>query len=440
MSVSWRPLGDTTFLITRPSRLPLLYAPLQDLVMEVNDAYARHFQAALDGDADSARAIGVEPGMLEALAVVTPNARKKFNPSWPEAFEPTSVTLFLTHKCTLRCTYCYCEGGSGRDIDWPVLEASVLFALENAARLGRDLTVAFHGGDVGAVWPLFQRAVEFIEAAAADADVNVTMNTGTNGLYSESQATYIAQHMGSATVSIDGLPEVHDRYRVTPGSGPSLEMILRSVRIFENNGLAYTIRMTVTAESLPLLTESVEYLCEHTKAQVIRAEPMYSRGRASASELEAPRPHAFVEAFREASMVAHTRGRQLTYSGARPGGVVPAFCTYPSPTFGVTPDGDLSCCYEVLRPDDPLSGEFFYGHVEADGSAIHVDHSKIATIRNVAAQRRAACAGCFCVFSCAGDCAAKAFDGGRLAGEMSTRCEITRALVLDMLEDALGGA
>ncbi|MBN2821632.1 MAG: radical SAM protein [Coriobacteriia bacterium] len=440
MSVSWRPLGDTTFLITRQSRLPLLYAPLQDLVMEVNDAYVRCFQAALDGDAESARAIGVEPGMMEAFAVVSPKVRKKFDPSWPEAFEPTSVTLFLTHKCTLRCAYCYCEGGSGRDIDWPVLEASVLFALENAVRLGRELTVAFHGGDVGAVWPLFQRAIEFIEAAAAQAGVKVTMNTGTNGFYSASQAAYIAEHMHSATVSIDGLPEVHDRYRVTPGSGPSLETVLRSVRIFEENGLAYTIRMTVTAESLPLLAESVEYLCEHTKAQVIRAEPMYSRGRASVSELETPEPHAFVEAFREAGIVAQTRGRLLTYSGARPGGVVPAFCTYPSPTFGVTPDGDLSCCYEVLRPDDPLSGEFFYGHVEADGSAICVDRSRIAAIRNVAAQRRSACAECFCVFSCAGDCAAKAFDSGRLAGEMSSRCEITRALVLDMLEAALGGA
>jgi len=440
MSISWQSLGDTTFLIERDSGPPLLYAPLQGLVMEVNRAYAGRFRAALDGDTQAAREIGVEPELLAAVTAISPKARRKLDPKWPETFEPTAVTLFLSHKCTLRCTYCYCEGGAGRDIDWPVLEAAVRFALENAARLGRDLGVAFHGGDVGACWPLFERAVEFIEALAAEAGVNVVMNIGTNGFYPESRAAYIAQHMRSATLSVDGLPEVHDRSRITPGGGPSLETILRSARIFDENGLAYSVRMTVTAESLPLLAGSVEYLCENTKAQVIRAEPLYSRGRASDSHLEAPEPAAFVAAFREASAVARRYDRQLTYSGARPSGISPAFCSYPSPTFGVTPDGDLTCCYEVLHPDDPLATEFFYGHVAPDGSEIEADAGRIAAIRDGAARRREACAECFCVFACAGDCAAKAIDSGRAAGESSGRCEITRALVVDMLEAALDGA
>lgn len=440
MSVEWRSLGDATFVISRHAGPPLLYAPLQGLIMEVNDAYARHFGEALAGDIDAARAIGVESEMLERLDAVSPKDRTRLDPAWPHTFEPTALTLFLTHKCTLRCTYCYCEGGVGCDIEWPVLEAAVLFALENARRLGRELAISFHGGDVGACWPLFERAVHFIETRAAASDVTVSMNIGTNGFYTPSQATFIARHMRSATVSIDGVPAVHDRYRVTPGSGPSLETILRSLRIFEEHGLSYSVRMTVTAASIPRLAESVEYLCEHTTAPIIRAEPMYTRGRASSSELAAPDPAAFIAAFREASVIAQRHGRRLTYSGARLSGVSPAFCSYCSPTFGVTPRGDLSSCYEVLDPADPLASELFYGHIEADGSAIHADAERITAIRDGAARRREGCAHCFCVFACAGDCAAKTLDSARAPGGTSARCEITRALVLDMLEAALGSA
>ncbi|MDO8881197.1 MAG: radical SAM protein [Coriobacteriia bacterium] len=439
MGISWQALGDTVFLVSRDGDRPLLYAPLQGLVLEANDAYVERFRAALGADEDAARAIGLEPETVADLARVPDEVRRTFDPVWPEVFEPTSVTLFLTHKCTLRCVYCYCEGGAGRDIDWPVLERAVRFALDNAKRLGRDARVAFHGGDVGACWPLFRRAVEFVEAESAAAGVKTSMSIGTNGFYTEEQAAYIAAHIASATVSIDGTPTVHDRSRITPGGGPSLATVLRSLAIFESEGLSYSIRMTVTAESLPALAESMAYLCENTHARTIRAEPLYARGRATVSHLQAPDPEAFVAAYRQARTVAERYGRQLTYSGARISGPAPAFCSFARPTFGVTPDGDLTCCYEILHPDDPLATEFFYGHIEPDGSAIVVDEEQVAAIRAGAKARRQGCAHCFCVYACAGDCAAKTIDSGRGDGESTGRCEITRALVYDMLGRALAG-
>ncbi len=439
MSIQWRPLAPTVFLVSRNGDRPLLYAPLQGLVMETNAAYAERFAAALGGDEGAARSIGVEPELLVRLAEVPDAVSRRLDPAWPDAFAPAAVTLFLTHKCTLRCAYCYCDGGAGRDIEWPVLVSAVRFALGNAARAGRDLKVAFHGGDVGAVWPLFERAVGFITEESAAAGVRPVLSIGTNGVYTPRQAAFIARHVRNATVSIDGVAEVHDRYRTRPDGGASLDDVLRTLRVFEDGGLAYSVRMTVTAESLPRLAESVAFICENTAARSIRAEPLYTRGRATASDLQAPEPEAFVPAFREARAVAAAHGRRLTYSGARLSGGSTAFCSYPSPTFGVTPDGDLTCCYEILHPEDPLAGAFFYGRIASDG-AIEVDTERVSAIRAGARERRLGCAHCFCVFACAGDCAAKAIDSGRPAGGATTRCEITRALVYDMLLAALEGA
>jgi uncharacterized protein len=129
----------------------------------------------------------------------------------------------------------------------------------------------------------------------------------------------------------------------------------------------------------------------------------------------------------------------LTYSGARLGGVFGSFCSYPAPTFGVTPEGNLTCCYEILHPDDPLRDPFFYGHIPPDGSSITVDNGRVAAIRSWARERREECAHCFCVYACAGDCAAKVMDSGLPRGQTPTRCRITQALVHDMLKAVLSG-
>ncbi len=439
MDINWQALSKNVFLISADRSKSILYAPLQGLIMEVNQAYLDRFRQALGGNADAGRAVGLAPEILEQLIQTPPAAERRLNPQWPEAFEPTSVTVFLSHQCTLRCAYCYCRGGEGGDMPRPVFERAIRFTLEHARRQQRDFHLSFHGGDVGACWPFFQECVAFIKRVCGEAGVKPVLSLGTNGFYTEEQADYIATHINNATVSIDGIPAVHDRYRVAVGGRPSLAETLRSTRIFEAKGMAYSVRMTVTRDSLPLLPECVEHICRNTHAGTIRAEPLYSRGRAASSKLETPDPGAFVAAFREARRVAQDHRRILSYSGARLSGVYSSFCSYPAPTFGVTPEGHLTCCYEVLHPGDPLRNPFFYGHIPLDGSRVVVDAERVAAIRAWAKQRREACAHCFCVFACAGDCAAKVMDGASPAGEVPKRCHITRALVSDMLNAVLSG-
>lgn len=439
MDVTWQVLSPNVFLISGGDSRFVLYAPLRGVIMEVNRAFVERFEKALRGDAEAAAALGLDLAVVEGFIQTPASARRQFEPEWPDAFEPTSVTVFLTHKCTLQCAYCYCHGGEGLDMPWPVFECATRFVLANAKKQGREFRLSYHGGDVGACWPLFVESVAFVERECAAAGVKPVLSLGTNGFYSAAQARYIAEHVGEATVSIDGAPDVHDACRATAAGGPSLARTLETVKVLDEHRVPYSVRMTVTDASLPALAGSVEFICRNTRAGTIRAEPLYSRGRAASSCLRPPEPEAFVAAFRAAHDVARRHGRLLAYSGARLTGVFGSFCSYPSPTFGVTPEGNLTCCYEVLHPGDPLRDPFFYGRIPPDGSRIDVDPQRVAAIRAWARQRRDACADCFCVPACAGDCAAKVMDGALPPDETPRRCRITRALVLDLIRAALAG-
>jgi uncharacterized protein len=439
VAIRWQSLRPDIFAIETDDSPPVLYAPLQGVAMQVNQAYIRHFRAALDGDAVAMQLMGLSGEVLDSFVRPPQSLAWRLDPEWPRKFEPTGATVFLTHKCTMRCAYCYCHGGEGRDMPWPVFERAVRFVADNARRLGQTMKLNFHGGDPGACWGLFQKSVAFAERISAEAGIPLEMTIGTNGLYSDDQARYIADHVRDATLSIDGTSRVHDRCRRTVNGQPTLERVLQTARIFDEKGLSYFARMTVTGEDVAVLPESVDHICRNTQVKALRAEPLYSRGRAVTHGLHSPDPAAFVDAFRKALKVAQSHGRDLSYSGARVTGVQCAFCAYPEPTFGVTPEGNLTCCYEILHPEDPLRDPFFYGRIPEDGSAIQVDEERVATIRSWARTHRAACAGCFCVNTCAGDCAAKAMDGHRAGPESPARCEISRALVYDMILAVLSG-
>lgn len=414
---------------------PLIYAPLQGIVLQGNDALCRIFKGCHSPPPEALAAIGLTEHQFATFCMAPQEAQAYLEPRWPETFEPTDVTLFLTQACTMSCSYCYCHGGKGSSMPWERAKAALDLAIGNARRLKRHFSLNLHGGDVGACWPLFQACVRYVEAQCGTA-LPYDISLGTNGLYSEEQVRYICEHTHSATVSIDGTPDVHDRYRRTVGGKPTAAAILKTVKIMERRGYRFSFRMTVTAESVDWLPESVDYLCANSAVKLIRAEPMYERGRAQDQALLSPDPWNFIRGFRRAREVAASYQRTLSYSGSRIGGLACSFCSYPNPTFGVTHDGNLTSCYEVLHTDDPLRDSFFYGLLECDGR-LTVDWERVRRIRHGALELRNNCLNCFCAFSCAGGCAVKMMDGPSCSPADPARCIISRELTSDLLMELL---
>jgi uncharacterized protein len=412
-----------------------LFAPFHGLVMSVNAAFARQVRRAAAADGEPPAELGVDAGTWRSLLACPPELAARFKPRDSEPYSPNAATLFLTQRCTLRCRYCYCHGGAGATMSMRLAERAIELTLANAVSAGMQrYSLSIHGGDVGACWPLFTNVVDYARRRAGEVGLEVTVGLGANGYYTAEQAEFIVQNTSEATLSWDGPPAVQDRLRPDPAGAPSSARVLRTARIFDAQGYRYSIRMTVVDEYLAGLADAVAYLCESCGAKEIRAEPLYRRGRAVESDFHVPDPRRFVTAYREAETVARRHGRRLSYSAARTGLVTGCFCSYSTPTFGVTPQGDLTCCYEVLTPDDPLSKQLFFGRLDPDTLDLLLDDTRIADIRREARRRREACVRCFCVAHCAGDCVAKAVEQP-LPGDdrLPVRCAITRELTRDQL-------
>jgi len=185
------------------------------------------------------------------------------------------------------------------------------------------------------------------------------------------------------------------------------------------------------ADQIEQLPESVEFICANFQPRVVQVEPVYQLGRgarAVSAETE-----TFVEFFRQARTVAKQRGRDLIFSGVRVA-LSNHFCGATVDGFCLTPDGNVTSCYEAFSEDAPLAPRFFYGRSGVAPGSFEFDQGVLSALRSHGVENRAFCRECFARWTCAGDCLYKvltASNGEELAG--SGRCHVIRELTKDLI-------
>jgi len=411
----------------------LIHAPLLETTLLVNPAMAalvQRLRRAQAGEVGEQERRALEPlralGLLGAERVPVPRAEIE------EA--PTEVTLLLTERCNLRCTYCYARGGEGgRTMPWPVARAAVRQVMANALRRGEPgVAVHFHGGgEVSQAWGLLRRIRREAAEQAEANHLRVHFSAGLNGVMSAKRAREASTMLDDATLSMDGVPEVHDRQRPCRGGRPTSALVLRTFGVLDAASLSYGIRVTVTPEATDRLPESVDFLCRHSAAHAIQVEPVYPHGRHEGRQV--PDPTAFVTRYREAKAVARRHDRALRYSGARYPEVSDVFCRAVTGAYAVNPAGVVTSCFEAADERDPRSAAFVYGRYDPARDDFDLDAERRRGLLAFTVRNRPGCQDCLCKYHCAGDCAYKA--SGR-AGEM--RCIINRELTKDLILEALG--
>ena len=137
------------------------------------------------------------------------------------------------------------------------------FAAANAARRQVPyFEVGYHGGGEPTVnWRVLTRSFDHARDRAAELKLELRSSVATNGVLSEKQIDWIVAHLGGVSLSCDGLPPVHDECRLTPSGKGSSRRVIHTLRRFDAAKFSYGIRLTVTAEHISTLPDSVEFLC-----------------------------------------------------------------------------------------------------------------------------------------------------------------------------------
>ena len=355
--------------------------------------------------------------------------------------KPVSVALFLTTACNLRCAYCYASAGGNpaRFMSADVAATGIDFVARNARERGLgSFSVAYHGGGEPTLhWSVLTGSLAHARNRAGETGLRVDASLTTNGVLTEAQTDWIAGNLQDLTLSFDGLPEVHDRNRLGILGEPSSRRVLDTMKRLDGAGFSYGLRMTVAADQVARLPESVEFACSHSRAERILVEPVFPSGRYEGPAVD---PDEFVVAFLAASARARRAARRLCFSGARLGVLTNHFCGLSQDLFALSPDGGVSGCYAVFSERDERAATFFYGRLDREAGGISFDMAVLSRLRRRAVQYRAACRGCFCRWTCAGDCYHKSLLAAGAGACGSGRCRIVQGITEDQILSEIAGS
>lgn len=174
----------------------------------------------------------------------------------------SDLVLIASEACNLRCGYCSYSScypsyrsHSGKLMGWQVARKAIdWFYLYNDAPRSRsypdrNLNIVFYGGEPFLNFELIRRAVRYAQRRKRD-HYGLVLSVSTNLTFlTEEHLAFLREHDVFITVSLDGPPDEHDRYRRFPDGRPTSETVLanlRKIRAFDEDYYFGRVRILPT--------------------------------------------------------------------------------------------------------------------------------------------------------------------------------------------------
>jgi uncharacterized protein len=168
------------------------------------------------------------------------------------------VTLVLTHRCNLACSYCYAGEHIRREMGDETREAALDLLFSDDAPQAQ---LSFFGGEPFLAFDAMRRAVASAQQKAQRAGRKLLLQCTTNGsLVGPREVGFIQETGMRVTVSIDGGLEAHDAHRRKTGGGSSFEDVHKGLRALLAAGIEPEAMMVITPETALFVFRSVRFL------------------------------------------------------------------------------------------------------------------------------------------------------------------------------------
>ncbi len=384
----------------------LLDVPTSALLELDEEAYK-----ALSGSGQASPEVGAEISALTERGLLQPDpvrqGRPADSPRWLKA-----LCLHVAHDCNLRCAYCFAGSGSfggARGIMTPETgRAAIAFLLAESGPIDQ-LEVDFFGGEPLLALETVRAVVDYGRARgeAVGKRINFTLTTNAVALDPET-VDYLDEQTISLVLSLDGRPEVHDRFRPAPGGQGSYALVAPRIQraAASRDNANYYVRGTFTRFNLDF-TEDVRHLLA-LGLDRLSLEPVVARPQEpyALRDEDLPRVEEEYERLAAFYLDRARNGQPFTFFhflldldhgpclGKRLLGCG-AGCRY----LAVTPDGLLYPCHQFVGRPRFLMGNLAYGVARQDlretFAAADIFHKE-------------GCLDCWARYFCGGGCHANA--------------------------------
>lgn len=361
-----------------------------------------------------------------------------------------ALCLLVAMECNLACRYCFAapdwQRHGERRMSQEVARRAIDLLMEASGR-SSALQIDFFGGEPTLNWEVVTDVTGYAAGRAAAAGKRINFTLTTNGLiWNEEIASFLNFYHFQVIFSLDGRPEIHDRFRRRLGGQRSHAAVLRNVRqaVQQLVDGDYWIRGTFTRENLDF-TADVEYLLDQGFRR-ISLEPVVAVPGPDA-------PWALRDEDLPRLLSEYDRLAELYLRKAREGDPFEFFHFRLAPPSGpcvarrisgcgagyqylaVTPEGDLYPCHQFVGREAYRMGSIFDRGIEqslsptptGDGSCGHLLSERF---RRAHALGKPECRNCWARLYCGGGCHANAdLLGGDMLGTVPLFCELQKKRV-----------
>ena len=328
-----------------------------------------------------------------------------------------ALSLAISQKCNLACTYCYAQegsfGGAAKAMPTDVAFRAIDFLLAQATE-GERVNVSFLGGEPLMARETLRETVEYAQRQSQPRNIRVGFSITTNGtLVTPTDAEFFANHGFAVTVSLDGIGATHDRLRPHKNGSSTFSKILDNIQVLlcRQGALQVSARVTVTPQNLNLpetLTELIAFgfhsvgfspmLASPTGRDEMNSESlqtmleqMIACGRLFEQQIEKGIRFPFSNMV--SALTEIHRGTHRPYP-----------CGAGAGYLGVSADGELSACHRFVEDDEGSMGNLDQGIDRAK-------QNRWLSERHV--HRQEPCRSCWARYLCGGGCHHEVLKRGR---------------------------
>lgn len=328
-----------------------------------------------------------------------------------------ALSLAISQKCNLGCTYCYADGGSFGALPKQMSLETALAAVDllfKDVMSGERVNLTFLGGE-----PMSNRAVvcaatRHADLRARETGAKLNLSITTNGtLLTPEDGEFFEEHGFSVTISLDGIGKSHDAQRAFKNGRGSYDRIIERTRplLASQRKMQVSARVTVTPQNLdlPAVLEHFIELGFHS----VGFSPMLSsptgQGEMQGTDLLVMLDQMIAAGQEfERKVVAGVRYPFLNMVNAmreiHRGTHRPYPCGAGAGYMGVSADGYLSACHRFVENEAGAMGDLTAGvDQQRQGQWLADRH----------VHRQEPCRSCWARYMCGGGCHHEVIQRGR---------------------------
>jgi len=167
-----------------------------------------------------------------------------------------SCTIDVTENCNMACSYCFTWGRTKRKLKLGMGKRQIDFFLDHIVYDKRYNELSFWGGEPLLEFNLIKKLILYTERKSS----RIVFGGTTNGLpLNEDRLKFLRDHRAKFMISLDGLKETHDSYRVYPNGKGTWDDIVKLIPTILKVWPDARFRMSLTKILAPRLFEAAQW-------------------------------------------------------------------------------------------------------------------------------------------------------------------------------------